>query len=124
MSFFARTLRLLVVLAVVLSTQGMLLVQTMYVLRKDYVARVLCENRDRPELHCEGKCQLHKQHDEQADRQARAKATLEVLMAFSLHVPDAVVLPAPEVAPRTFAPGERSTLQEGVAPGIDRPPSA
>jgi hypothetical protein len=29
-----------------------------YQLRMDYYVEVLCENRDRPELHCDGKCAL------------------------------------------------------------------
>jgi hypothetical protein len=29
-------------------------------LRKDYIAKVLCINKDRPELHCDGTCYLAK----------------------------------------------------------------
>lgn len=32
-----------------------------YYANKDYVAGMLCENRDRPAMHCEGKCFLNKQ---------------------------------------------------------------
>ena len=31
-----------------------------YELNKDYISRVLCENRNKPNLHCNGKCQLKK----------------------------------------------------------------
>jgi hypothetical protein len=30
-------------------------------LNRDYVARVLCVNRDKPQMHCNGKCHLAKQ---------------------------------------------------------------
>lgn len=40
-----------------------------YQLNKDYIARVLCENRDKPELHCDGKCYLAKRLKAQQDRQ-------------------------------------------------------
>ena len=30
-------------------------------LNRDYVARVLCINRDKPQMHCNGKCHLAKQ---------------------------------------------------------------
>ena len=40
-----------------------------YQLNKDYIARVLCENRDRPELHCDGKCFLAKRLKAQQDKQ-------------------------------------------------------
>ncbi len=29
-----------------------------YLLNKDYYAKILCENQDKPELECEGKCAL------------------------------------------------------------------
>ncbi len=31
-----------------------------YHLNKEYIARNLCENRDKPEMHCNGKCQVKK----------------------------------------------------------------
>lgn len=31
-----------------------------YQVNKEYIARVLCENKSRPTLHCNGKCQLNK----------------------------------------------------------------
>lgn len=40
-----------------------------YQLNKEYIARVLCENRDKPELHCDGKCYLAKRLKAQQDRQ-------------------------------------------------------
>jgi hypothetical protein len=40
-----------------------------YQLNKDYIARVLCENRDRPELHCNGQCYLAKRLKAQQDKQ-------------------------------------------------------
>lgn len=38
-------------------------------LNKDYIARVLCENRSRPELHCNGQCYLAKKLKAQQDKQ-------------------------------------------------------
>ncbi len=40
-----------------------------YNLNRDYIARVLCENRDRPELHCDGQCYLAKKLKARQDRQ-------------------------------------------------------
>ena len=40
-----------------------------YQLNKDYIARVLCENRDKPQLHCDGKCYLAKRLKAQQDKQ-------------------------------------------------------
>ena len=32
-----------------------------YEINKKYIAEVLCENKDKPEMHCNGKCHLKKQ---------------------------------------------------------------
>lgn len=40
-----------------------------YHVNKDYIARVLCENRDKPQLHCDGKCYLAKRLKTQQDKQ-------------------------------------------------------
>lgn len=41
-----------------------------YELNKTFIARVLCENRDKPAMHCNGKCHLKKQlqQDDQKER--------------------------------------------------------
>lgn len=41
-----------------LSLMGPLLPLLDYGLRYDYYAEVLCENKDKPELHCNGTCKL------------------------------------------------------------------
>lgn len=38
-------------------------------LNREYIAKVLCENRKRPELHCDGKCYLAKKLKQQQDKQ-------------------------------------------------------
>ncbi|GAB4021979.1 hypothetical protein [Spirosoma koreense] len=40
-----------------------------YHANKAYIARVLCENRDKPQLHCDGQCYLAKQLKAQQERQ-------------------------------------------------------
>ena len=40
-----------------------------YQANRDYIARVLCENRDKPDLHCDGKCYLAKKLKAQQDKQ-------------------------------------------------------
>ena len=32
-----------------------------YAVNKDYIAKVLCINKDKPKMHCNGKCYLNKQ---------------------------------------------------------------
>ncbi|GAB4032740.1 hypothetical protein [Spirosoma jeollabukense] len=40
-----------------------------YHVNKDYIARVLCQNRDKPMLHCDGQCYLAKRLKAQQDKQ-------------------------------------------------------
>ncbi|GAB3967096.1 hypothetical protein GCM10028806_08790 [Spirosoma terrae] len=40
-----------------------------YQLNKKYIARVLCQNRDKPQLHCDGQCYLAKRLKAQQDKQ-------------------------------------------------------
>ncbi len=40
---------------------GRLLLVGNYLVNKDFIAQNYCENKARPELHCEGKCHLKKQ---------------------------------------------------------------
>lgn len=53
-------------------------------LRHDYIAQYLCENRLRPELHCDGKCYLAKklkaaqEHDEREASQRLVTQLLEL----------------------------------------------
>ena len=40
-------------------------------LNRDFIAKTLCENRDRPQLNCDGKCYLAKKLKAQHDREDR-----------------------------------------------------
>ena len=48
-----------------------------YHVNKAYIARVLCENRDKPQLHCDGQCYLAKKL--QAAEEQERKSTAERL---------------------------------------------
>ena len=59
-----------------------LLVPVVYLdfeLRKEYIIKNLCENRFKPELHCDGKCylakQLHKVAENNASKEAQKHAS-------------------------------------------------
>ncbi|TCC97476.1 hypothetical protein EZ437_19915 [Pedobacter psychroterrae] len=48
---------------------------------QSYIAKVLCENKDKPQLHCEGKCYLMKklkQAQEKEQKQERQSQKLQV----------------------------------------------
>ncbi|MFD1143721.1 hypothetical protein ACFQ4C_21510 [Larkinella insperata] len=43
-------------------------------INKQYIARVLCENRDRPELHCDGQCYLARRLKAQQEKEDQQTA--------------------------------------------------
>lgn len=63
-----------------------------YQINKDFIAKVLCINQDKPQLQCEGKCQLAKQlkKEERKEQQNPQKAGAKYELyaeAFSLRLP-------------------------------------
>ncbi|GAB3572385.1 hypothetical protein [Hymenobacter daeguensis] len=97
-------------------------------LNRDYAARVLCENKARPQLHCNGKCQLSKQLRLQASRESRqqpvdAQHGFEEIVLFC--TPLGVALPQPP-APVAAAPRYAPYRVHSYAwpqPGPDYPPA-
>lgn len=61
------------------------LIVTGYYVNKNFIASFLCENKNLPEKHCEGKCQLKKelQKDEsrQQDSSTKVKTIVDVLFS-------------------------------------------
>lgn len=49
-----------------------------YEINKDYIAATLCENKNKPEMHCNGKCYLNKQL-KKADKTSGQKDTPDTI---------------------------------------------
>ncbi|OJW78561.1 MAG: hypothetical protein BGO69_00815 [Bacteroidetes bacterium 46-16] len=52
---------ILVMISLTFQTMVKVAIIGWYELNKDYIAKNLCENRDKPQMKCCGKCYLHKQ---------------------------------------------------------------
>lgn len=78
-----------------------------YHANKEYIARVLCENRDKPQLHCDGQCYLAKRLKAQQDKQDKETTqrvqNLPVLQLF-----------CENSQPFTFEPASVESLLAGV----------
>jgi hypothetical protein len=55
----------ILLLALICQTFSRCLVMAGFYVNRDYIANNLCENRNRPQMHCNGKCQLKKQLSEE-----------------------------------------------------------
>lgn len=97
-------LRLDVLLLTALLALRVLIVPAIFVdyqLRKDYIARYLCENRHRPALHCDGQCYLAKRLHAAQEQEQNQKG--QELLRFLFELPFEPTAEAVAFAP-VFAP--------------------
>jgi hypothetical protein len=114
-------------LLVLIQTFSKWIIWADYELNKDYIAKVLCENKKRPMLHCNGKCQLAKKMAaEEADAKKSARNSTSAGMQFSnILFDDFLLITAPPIKPRE---DQRYTLLSSAAtcriylPAIFHPP--
>jgi hypothetical protein len=61
---------LLLLLAFAASTFSKAVIVVDFYANQDYIAKTLCENRDKPQMHCCGRCQLRKRlaHEDSQDK--------------------------------------------------------
>ncbi|AGA80227.1 hypothetical protein [Echinicola vietnamensis] len=71
---------------VVLNSMVFSVIQMDYVLNKEYIAENLCINRDKPELHCDGKCFLAEKLKEAQDQQEQQPGSIDVSRDFGLYI--------------------------------------
>lgn len=118
--------RIAVVLVLVASTQSVLVVRAAFELDRDGITERLCVNRDRPELDCNGSCQLSRMLREQQDRDDRqTQAVLELALSVTPLVaggPSVPLAPAAADAPayRRLASGRDTGVE--AASGVFHPP--
>src|SRR5579872_6349912 len=59
---------ILLLLAFAASSFSKAVIVVNFYANQDYIAKNLCENRDKPMMHCCGRCQLRKRLNREADR--------------------------------------------------------
>src|ERR1039458_1757492 len=69
-SFLKKFIAILAFVGILLQTFSQVVIVAEYYANKDYIAKNLCENRDKPQLHCEGKCCLKKKLAKEGKDQA------------------------------------------------------
>ncbi|TDW99806.1 hypothetical protein [Dinghuibacter silviterrae] len=76
----------LLLLAFMASTFSKVVIVADFYVNQDYIAKNLCENRDKPMMHCCGRCQLrkrlaHQENQESNNPERRSENSNEVLFA-------------------------------------------
>ena len=68
--FLKKLVAIIAFLGILLQTFNQVVIVAQYYAQKDYIAKNLCENRDKPTIHCEGKCCLKKKLAAESKNQA------------------------------------------------------
>ncbi|WP_439555625.1 hypothetical protein [Dyadobacter sp.] len=84
-----------------------------YQINKEYITRVLCENRDKPQLHCDGHCFLAKKlKAQEAKKDQQTSERVQNLPSLHLF---ASPLASFEFLQRTFIPNQQHTFRYHLA---------
>jgi hypothetical protein len=89
-------------LLILLNSLGRVFIVLEYQLNKDYIAKILCINRDKPQLACNGKCHLKKQLQKAEEQEKKTANSAEgksempwlcYMASFSLQTPVFKLIP-------------------------------
>ena len=68
--FLKKIVAIVAFIGILLQTLSQVVIVAEYYANKDYIAKNLCENRDKPKMHCDGKCCLKKKLAKEGKEQA------------------------------------------------------
>lgn len=106
-----------------LQSASLLLIDSSFKANHEYIAAVLCENRDNPQLHCDGKCQLKKELNTEQGKESAQKSLTPVFCQLFIDDPPAGNHCFAAQADAPF-PDMEMNLREGFSTTNDRPPTA
>ena len=68
---FLRPISVLILFSLLFANFSSVFVYLGFEANQNYIAKALCENRDKPQLHCEGKCYLMKKLKQAQDKEQK-----------------------------------------------------
>ena len=68
----------ILLISILINSLGHTLLFANYLLNKNFYATVLCENKEKPQLHCEGKCHLKKELKQQEEQEKNPISSIKV----------------------------------------------
>lgn len=102
---FKRCISIFLLFTMIGANYSRFFIYTGFALNKSFIIKELCENRNRPEMKCEGKCFLKKrlaaaeEREKKQEREALNKATVDVFI-----INEAFVFPFNYALPNTDYP--------------------
>ncbi|MDX2001892.1 MAG: hypothetical protein SFW35_05655 [Chitinophagales bacterium] len=76
MKFYHQILLFSLLAAIAASSFSSVIIQGAYQVNKSYIATVKCENRDKPTMHCNGKCYLKNQLKQEEEKRKEENVEL------------------------------------------------
>ena len=98
-----KLLAILLLFALAIQGSSQLAVLAGYELHKSYIARVLCVNRDKPAMHCNGKCYLMKKLRQDRQRKDSQSSNVAGRLDIVLYCPQPSLQLPPYVGSARFA---------------------
>ncbi|WP_410221461.1 hypothetical protein [Pedobacter sp.] len=98
------------------------IVSTSYQLNKEYIASVLCTNKDKPELHCDGKCFLDIKLKELEQKNKQEQENLKKLVETIIPEHTTAILPLYEIPNNSSIPFYLQQKPIGKVNNIFHPP--
>ena len=93
-----------------------------YWMNRDFIASVLCENKDRPELECNGKCHLKKQIQENTEDQNEGQEVSNRLMVEFFQFTNGFELRTPTEISIDHFYNYSEPLTAGISTSVFHPP--
>lgn len=119
---------LFMLLIILVQSTSQLWITISFFINQDYIARVLCINRDKPESGCNGACQLKKQIEKDKENQDQSNIDTkvkEVLVYIPVAIPQVQSAYTFEWTEKTFSNIYfTSYLPEGHLHSIFHPPAS
>lgn len=112
--------------AFLLNASSRLLVYADFWINREYIAANLCENKDEPEMQCNGKCHLKKELEKEDKRKQQEERKVQVEELVFIPQPeireviDAVYFPEKDSGQHFFAVQQKTN---GFSPYIFHPPA-
>lgn len=112
-------------LSILLQSTGRMVILINFKINQAYIASVLCENKEKPELKCDGKCQLNKKmaEQEETEKQLPPQIKLKELNLF-INKSKQVLCKSESTIIHTFQIITQPHLCNGFSKAIFQPPDS
>lgn len=119
---------LFMLLTIMIQSTSQLWITLSFLANRDYIARVLCVNRNKPETACNGACQLKKQMKQDQENQEKSNIDSKVKELLVYFPTTAAQMPSANIfewTEKNFSTAYCSFfLPEGFVPSIFHPPAS